>query len=82
MACSICGEPVRQWQQFNWDHGVPVSLGGKRGRSNKAYAHCLCNAVKGNRHPFSLRTAAERDAVRARVRPQTWQQLCLIWAGG
>lgn len=79
-ACAICGDPVRPWQIFNWDHIVPMSRGGPRGRINKALAHQLCNAVKGNRHPFSLRTAAEREAVADLVSPRTYRKLQRLWA--
>lgn len=81
MACSICGEPIRPWQLFNRDHVIPMSAGGRKGRENKAYAHVLCNSVKGDRHPFSLRTPAEREAVRALVKPATYERLLRTWAG-
>lgn len=79
--CSICGEHIHVWQRFNFDHIVPVSRGGKRGKVNKALAHCLCNAVKGAQYPFSMRTPAERDAVRAQVTTRTWRRLNRIWRG-
>lgn len=81
MTCSICGERIRQWQPFNFDHAVPISRGGRRGMANKFFAHCLCNAVKGDRYPFSLRTPAEREAVREWVTPRTWRRLVGVWAG-
>lgn len=81
MTCSICGEGIRQWQVFNFDHVVPMSAGGARGRRNKRYAHVLCNSIKADRHPFSLRTRVEREAVRARVKPATYARLLDVWAG-
>ncbi len=79
--CPICGEAIRMWQQYNWDHQVPMSQGGARGRRNKYLAHLLCNSVKGNSYPFSLRTAADRDAVRARVKPALYARLERVWRG-
>ncbi len=81
MTCCICGERVRQWQPFSFDHIIPMAKGGPKGRRNKGFAHVLCNSVKGDRHPFSLRTPAEREAVRAWVRPETYARLLLVWAG-
>jgi hypothetical protein len=81
MTCSICGTPIRQWQWFNWDHDIPMARGGRRGRANKRYAHLLCNSVKGDRWPFSLRTPEERRAVQALVHPRTYQRLTRIWRG-
>ncbi len=81
MRCAICGERVCRWQPFNFDHAVPMSLGGKRGKKNKQFAHALCNSVKNNRHPFSLRTVEEREAVRLLVRPETYSRLQQVWAG-
>lgn len=82
MTCSICGTAIRQWQQFNWDHDIPISRGGPRGRRNKRHAHLLCNSVKGNRHPFSLRAPADREAIRVWVKPSTYAKLQQVWAGG
>lgn len=82
VACRICGESIHLWQRFNFDHFVPVSKGGRKGRINKHLAHSLCNAVKGNRHPFSLKTTAEREQIRPYLREQTWLALCRIWDGG
>lgn len=79
--CQICGERIFFYQRFNWDHIVPMSLGGARGRSNKALSHVLCNSVKGSRHPFSLRTKQEREQIRHVVRDETWLALCRVWAG-
>lgn len=81
MTCFICGEPIRPWQLFNRDHIVPMSVGGRRGRENKTYTHCLCNSVKGNRAGFLLRTPQQREAVRAWVKPATYQRLLRTWAG-
>ncbi len=81
MACGICGELIRSWQPFNHDHVVPMSKGGPRGRRNKTFAHLLCNCVKGDRHPFSLRTAADREAARTLVTARTYARLQQIWAG-
>jgi len=81
MSCSICGTTVWPWQEFNYDHGQPVSRGGRRGRINKAFAHVLCNSVKADRFPFSLRTAADREAVRRFITPRTFRRLQRIWAG-
>lgn len=69
------------WQRFNWDHEIPVSKGGRRGRLNRRIAHCLCNSVKGDRYPFSLRTKAEREAFKAHVLPRTYRRLQRIWNG-
>jgi hypothetical protein len=79
--CPICGEPIRMWQQYNWDHQVPMSQGGARGRKNKYLAHMLCNSVKGNTYPFSLRTPADRAALRARVKPALYARLERVWRG-
>lgn len=81
MSCIICGEKVRPWQAFNWDHVVPISKGGPRGKKNKAIAHLLCNSVKNDRHPFSLRTLNDREAVRPFVSTHTYERLLRIWAG-
>ena len=81
MTCAICGTPITPWQDFNRDHHIPLSRGGRRGRINKVWAHCLCNSVKGNRHPFSLRTPADREAIRPHVNPRTYRRLERIWAG-
>lgn len=81
MTCGICGELIRIWQSFNQDHIVPMSRGGKRGKVNKVYAHCLCNAVKGDRYPFSLRTLADREAVWDLVSERTYDKLMRVWAG-
>lgn len=81
LACWICGELIRQWQPFNWDHMVPMSKGGRRGRANKTYTHVLCNTVKGDRHPFFLRTVEERAAARALIRPVVYERLLRVWAG-
>ncbi len=81
LRCGICGEKIHRWQPFNVDHVVPMSLGGKRGKTNKVFAHLLCNSVKGNRHPFSLRTPSEREAVRALVSPVTYERLRRTWSG-
>ncbi len=81
LLCRICGCTIHMWQRFNFDHRVPLSKGG-RGRVNKHLAHSLCNAVKGNRHPFSLRTETDRARLRPFVRTETWDALCRIWAGG
>lgn len=82
LCCRICGCTIHMWQRFNFDHSVPVSRGGRRGRINKHLAHSLCNAVKGNRHPFSLKRPEEREQIRPYLREQTWLALCRIWAGG
>lgn len=81
ITCSICGTLIEPWQHFNWDHDVPLAAGGKRGRANKRFAHCICNSVKGDQYPFSMRTAEEREAVRAWVRPVTWDRLQRTWNG-
>lgn len=81
LPCSICGTVIEQWQWFNWDHIVPMSLGGRRGRSNKALAHRLCNSVKGNRFPFSLKTPEEREAARRLVSARVWTYLERVWSG-
>lgn len=81
MTCSICGAEIRSYQRFNRDHTIPRAAGGPAGRKNKAPAHVLCNLVKGSRHPFSMRTADEREQVRVRVTPDTWRRLLRIWAG-
>lgn len=82
MCCCICGSAIQPWQRFNWDHQVPMAKGGRRGRANKDYAHVVCNSVKGDRWPFSLRTEQDRDAVRAWVKPRVWRRLQRIWNGG
>ncbi len=82
MMCGICCEFIRPWQPYNIDHEVPMSRGGRRGKINKQYAHQLCNSVKGDRYPFSLRTPEEREAVRALVQPATYCKLQRVWAGG
>jgi len=79
--CMICGEKILPYQAFNWDHLIPMSRGGERGKSNKFLAHAICNAVKGNRWPFFLRTNSERQAVRKRVTPKTWAALMRAWLG-
>lgn len=81
MACHICAEQIRQWQPFNHDHVIPMSLGGRRGKINKAFAHVLCNSVKGNRYPFHMRTAAERAAARTLVTEATYERLERTWRG-
>lgn len=81
LVCCICGSTIWRWQAFNNDHVVPMSLGGKRGKANKEFAHQLCNSVKGNRHPFSMRTPAEREAVRHWVKAETYERLLRTWAG-
>lgn len=81
ICCQICGEKIFSYQRFNTDHTIPMSLGGRPGKANKALAHVLCNLVKGDRYPFSLRTAQEREEIRRLVREKTWQALCRIWAG-
>jgi hypothetical protein len=81
MRCSICGERIHRWQAFNFDHQVPIACGGARGKTNKKPAHLLCNAVKGRRHPFALRTPAQRAAARGIVAPRTYARLQRIWAG-
>ncbi len=81
MACSICGEYIRLWQPFNFDHHVPLAKGGAKGRKNKRFTHVLCNTIKGDRHPFSLRTPAEREAIRPFVRPEVYAKLLRVWAG-
>lgn len=81
LTCSICGTPIEPWQMMSFDHEVPLARGGGRGRANKKIAHCLCNSVKGDRYPFSLRTPEEREAVRAWVRPVTWERLQRTWRG-
>lgn len=82
MLCTICGESIRQWQRWSWDHVIPMSRGGRRGKSNKAPAHVLCNCIKGDRYPFAMKTTAERQYIKSRVSPQTWARLCMIWSGG
>lgn len=82
MACAICGEAIRRWQEFNHDHQVPLSKGGAKGRKNKTFTHVVCNTVKGCKHPFSLKTPAEREAIREQVKPQTWAKLVVAWNGG
>lgn len=79
--CIICGERIHLFQQFNYDHLIPVSRGGQRGRENKYLAHVICNSVKGNQWPFWLRSRAEREKTRTVVRHQTWLALCRAWAG-
>ena len=81
MVCAICGTLIAAGQAFNTDHTMPLSRGGRRGRANKELAHILCNAVKGNRYPFSLRTTADREAARSHVTPRTYRALERIWAG-
>ena len=81
LTCSICGELIRRWQAFNHDHVVPMSLGGRKGKANKQLTHLLCNSVKGDRYPFSMRTPTERAAVRRWVKPETYQRLLRVWAG-
>lgn len=82
MVCSICGEFIRRHQGFNLDHEIPISRGGRRGKINKRIVHVICNAVKGSRYPFSLRTAEERAAVRSLVQDKTFRRLAMVWAGG
>lgn len=79
--CVICGEKIYSFQQFNWDHLIPMSRGGQRGRNNKYRTHVICNAVKGNKWPFWLRTENEREQVRRKVREKTWLALCAAWEG-
>lgn len=79
--CSICGELIRRWQPFNFDHEIPMARGGRRGKVNKRPAHQLCNAVKGDRYPFSLRTSQDRLAVQARVTVRTYRRLQAVWRG-
>ncbi len=79
--CIICGEKIYSYQRFNWDHLIPMSRGGARGRSNKFLAHVICNAVKGDRYPFWLRSPEERAEVRRRVHPNTWEELQRAWRG-
>lgn len=78
--CSICGSPITALQSCNWDHDPPRSRGG-RGRRDRNLAHCLCNAVKGDQHPFSLRTPEQRAAIATRVTARTYRRLQRIWAG-
>lgn len=77
--CSICGARIWHWQAFNWDHEKPMSLGGARGRRNKALAHVLCNSVKQSRHPFSMKTPEEREAARKLIKPATYEKLQALW---
>lgn len=79
--CSICGEKIYCYQPFNYDHKVPVSKNGKRGRANKFLAHCICNVVKGNQHPFELRTKDQRQAIKKQVSAATWVKLQRAWQG-
>lgn len=81
MHCWICWSPITREQRFNFDHKIPMSQGGARGRRNKAYTHVLCNTVKGDRYPFFLRTPAERDAVRQSIRPDLFERLQRLWSG-
>lgn len=82
MVCNICGERIRQWQAWSFDHEVPISRGGRRGKINKKPAHLLCNSVKGDAWPFSLRTPVEREAIRGVVHPRTYDRLVQVWSGG
>jgi hypothetical protein len=79
--CIICGEKIFPYQRFNFDHLIPMSRGGPRGRSNKYLSHLICNMVKGDRWPFWLRTNSERLAVRKHVKPKTWEALQRAWKG-
>lgn len=79
--CHICGTPIHSWQKFNWDHVEPMSRGGARGRKNKKLTHMLCNSVKGDSFPFSLRTTADRYTVSQRVSPATYARLQAVWRG-
>lgn len=81
VCCSICGERIEQFQAFNWDHELPMSLGGPRGRRNKALAHVLCNSVKQSRHPFSMKTAEEREFIRHYIKKATYAKLVELWSG-
>src|SRR3954471_3388529 len=79
--CSICGETIYSYQRFNFDHEVPMFKGGGRGRANKRLAHCICNAVKADRYPFSMRTMQERALVRSMVSESIWALLLRAWRG-
>lgn len=79
LVCCICGSRILRSHPFNRDHIIPMAKGGPRGKVNKAFAHLLCNSVKGDRFPFSLRTPEEREAVRAWVTARTYNKLLWLW---
>lgn len=81
MTCHICGADILQHHPFNYDHVVPMALGGAKGKANKTFTHVLCNMVKGSAYPFFMRTPAERERVRRLVKPSTYARLQLLWIG-
>lgn len=81
VVCIICGEKIYHFQRFNYDHLIPMSRGGARGRSNKYLAHVVCNMVKGSQWPFWLRNNDERMKVRSQVSLAVWAALCRAWRG-
>lgn len=81
MFCHICGTAITRVQPWNLDHVQPLARGGRKGKINKAPAHVLCNSVKGDKHPFSLRTEADRDAVREWLKPSTYRKLLRVLSG-
>lgn len=47
--CQICGQPV-EWKDFDADHIIPHSQGGKTTVANGQTTHKACNQGKGARH--------------------------------
>jgi 5-methylcytosine-specific restriction endonuclease McrA len=68
--CGICGHPVAL-TEFQVDHVVPLSRGGRHGYANVRVAHGLCNRVKKNRLDEEM-----TDGQQARVRRQKSSAVC------
>lgn len=79
--CFLCWEAIYPWQDYNWDHVVPMSRGGARGKRNQRLTHTICNSVKGNEVDFFLRTEQQRQLVLDRCTERIRVRLQRAWNG-
>lgn len=45
--CFLCGKPIYKVKEYNIEHAMPTSRGGRNDVSNWRIAHKKCNAEKG-----------------------------------
>jgi 5-methylcytosine-specific restriction endonuclease McrA len=59
--CPYCHRPMRQTDQLDYDHSVPIALGGIN--SPKRLAHSFCNRSAGGRLGGAIRRARSRSKI-------------------
>lgn len=46
--CYLCGKPIEHEKDFNLDHRIPLSRGGRNDPTNWMPTHKVCNSDKGS----------------------------------